>query len=141
MAIHYLYRFYNAKGLLLYVGRSTNAIRRMCEHKSENIKWTHQVSLIKIVKFRSVKKAIKMEKDAIESECPVYNVLRKRVSKGKLLTQAEAAKYLGISYQYFPTIKRKFRLKVFTRDGKSNLYSLKQLSPVKKLFTSPPPQR
>jgi hypothetical protein len=61
---------------------------------------------------------------------------RKR-NRQTFLNSAEAAKYLGISRQYFYVIQRKHQLKPYKRDGIICQWSLQQLASIKGYLKRP----
>jgi predicted GIY-YIG superfamily endonuclease len=66
-----LYRHYNVRGVLLYVGQSANALGRLAEHQNYS-RWFDQVSYVTIV--RVAKHLINQaERQAIKAEKPIYN--------------------------------------------------------------------
>lgn len=69
---HVLYRFYSAKGQLLYVGITNDPNRRFTEHGIEK-PWWPRVSDIKIERFNSRAELIEAELKAIRTENPRYN--------------------------------------------------------------------
>lgn len=69
-----LYRYFNADGVLLYVGVSSNAAVRAAQHKG-NKSWWGQVSRIDIQRFGTRREAFDAELVAIRTEYPKYNVL------------------------------------------------------------------
>ena len=76
-----LYRHFDAKGTLLYVGISLNTVNRLCQHKTSS-PWINDISLIKIEQFNTREEAIEAEKTAIQNECPLHNI------NGKLQPQS-----------------------------------------------------
>ena len=68
-----LYRHYNTTGILLYVGISISAIKRLSEHAVQS-RWFNQIAVIKIEKFETRKEAQLAEKQAIEQESPLFNI-------------------------------------------------------------------
>lgn len=68
-----LYRHYNTTGILLYVGISLSAIRRLSQHSNRS-RWFNQIAMIKIEKFESRDEAQFAEKQAIENEGPLFNI-------------------------------------------------------------------
>lgn len=70
-----LYRHYNEKGELLYVGISLSAISRLAQH-SVNAKWYDEICTVKIQKFKTREQAIAAEALAIKAESPIYNIAR-----------------------------------------------------------------
>ena len=70
--MHALYRMYDRKEQLLYIGCTGNAGRRFGEHTSK--RWFPLVETIKLEWFPTPETAYAAEKDAIRRECPRYNV-------------------------------------------------------------------
>jgi len=68
-----LYRHYNTTGILLYVGISISAIKRLSEHAVQS-RWFNQIAVIKIEKFETREEAQLAEKQAIEQESPLFNI-------------------------------------------------------------------
>ena len=68
-----LYRHYNTTGVLLYVGISISAIRRLSQH-SNQARWFNQIAMIKIEKFETREEAQFAEKQAIQNEAPLFNI-------------------------------------------------------------------
>jgi hypothetical protein len=71
-----LYRHFNAKGELLYVGVSIRTLVRLGQHR-ENSCWYGEISDCKIEHFDTREAALAAEKAAIENEQPRYNVHHK----------------------------------------------------------------
>ena len=67
-----LYRYFDNKGQLLYVGISFSAIVRASQHKA-NSNWFDFVSHMTVEKFNSREDASKAEIEAIQSEKPIHN--------------------------------------------------------------------
>ena len=67
-----LYRFYDAEGRLLYIGRSVQVLGRLESHKYTK-DWWPTVARMDIEKV-SAKQASDAELSAIARECPLYNV-------------------------------------------------------------------
>lgn len=65
------------------------------------------------------------------------STIKSRKDEQKFLNSVEAAKYLGISRQYFYVIKRKHRLKPYKRDGIICQWSLEQLAMIKRYLKGP----
>lgn len=90
----YLYRFYNHKGALLYVGVSLSVTQRLAGHQGAG--WFNQVSEMRVETFADRTTALKAEAAAIKSERPPYNVMHKPVFRVPLkqlcveLPEAEA---------------------------------------------------
>jgi predicted GIY-YIG superfamily endonuclease len=69
---HFVYRALDAEGRLLYVGCSMNVERRMAEHKAWG-EWTHRVARLKLAGPYNYSTARRMEREAIQSEDPLFN--------------------------------------------------------------------
>lgn len=67
-----LYRHYNAKGRLLYVGISLATAARTAQHKA-SASWWDEVAKITIQRFPDRDAALKAEQAAIKGEHPLYN--------------------------------------------------------------------
>ena len=67
-----LYRHFNAKGELLYVGVSLSAISRLISHKRSA--WAKEITRVEIENCGSREEAEKRERLAIRTEKPKYNV-------------------------------------------------------------------
>lgn len=68
-----LYRHFNEKGDLLYVGISINALSRLYSHK-RNSHWYGEISSLTIQHFANEKAAQEAEIVAIKSEGPMWNL-------------------------------------------------------------------
>lgn len=68
-----LYRLYDASGTLLYVGVSNNPQRRFWGHKAEK-PWWSEVSRHTIEWVESEGRALELEREAISTEAPKYNL-------------------------------------------------------------------
>ena len=80
---HYLYRFFDAKDRLLYVGESWNAAARAKQHRA-NQPWWVQVRNMTVEQYPSHESAVAAEADAIRTERPRYNragVVRRQTKK------------------------------------------------------------
>ncbi len=75
----HLYRHFDSKGELLYIGVSYHAMYRMSQHK-DSAKWFDEISVIKVEQYPTRKMAELAEKRAIKKENPKYN---KKYSKCK----------------------------------------------------------
>lgn len=69
-----LYRLFNDNGDLLYVGISSNELRRWKEH-AKTKSWWREVHTFTIERFPSRSSVEKAEREAIVSEHPRYNVI------------------------------------------------------------------
>lgn len=72
LKVVYLYRHFNSKNDLLYVGISINVLRRLLQHKSSS-NWFDIITYVTITRFNSHTEAIKAERKAIINENPKYN--------------------------------------------------------------------
>jgi len=70
---HALYRFFNAKGVLLYVGITKNPEGRVRNHRGDK-PWWDEVANITIEKFNTRPELATAELKAIQSENPKYNL-------------------------------------------------------------------
>lgn len=68
---HYVYRCYDADDRLLYVGCSYNPPSRFRQHRSTE--WYGDVARTRLVVFPDRRKALDMERLAIETEGPIHN--------------------------------------------------------------------
>jgi hypothetical protein len=69
----YLYRHFDAEGVLLYVGISIDVGRRTGDHAKHSA-WFDRVARIDVETFDSRDAAIDAERRAIINECPLFNV-------------------------------------------------------------------
>jgi excinuclease UvrABC nuclease subunit len=72
----FLYRHFDSKGRLLYVGISLSVLMRLNAH-AHNSRWFEKIDNVKIERFRSRKMALAAEAEVIRSEKPLYNVMGK----------------------------------------------------------------
>lgn len=68
-----LYRHFNAENELLYVGISINAPNRQSQHKHAS-RWFKEVTRIEIESYEYREQALQIERNAIETEKPKYNI-------------------------------------------------------------------
>lgn len=88
-----LYRHYDKAGILLYVGVSTSALKRLSEHK-ETSYWFFEITSVTIERFEDRKAVLLAEREAIIKENPVHNLKRPSVSdikKSQLFTEESKA--------------------------------------------------
>lgn len=71
-----LYRHFNSKGNLLYVGISKNPIKRLSQHEKTS-HWSRQITKIEIEWFETHEQALEAERKTIRSKRPKYNVMHK----------------------------------------------------------------
>lgn len=69
-----LYRHFDKRGNLLYVGISINAVNRLNQHKDKS--WYDDIESLTVEKFATREAAIAAEKLAIQSENPLHNMVR-----------------------------------------------------------------
>lgn len=70
---HYLYRAFDAKGALIYVGVSLSVLQRLSQHRI-TAGWFGEVDTIKIERFASKGEAEAAEREAIAVDRPKYNI-------------------------------------------------------------------
>jgi hypothetical protein len=68
-----LYRHFDERGTLLYVGISLCAIGRLAQHRAR-AEWFDRISEIRVEWFDSREEALAAEAAAIVAECPLHNV-------------------------------------------------------------------
>ena len=71
-----LYRHFDENGVLLYVGISTSALKRLGEHE-RSAGWFKRIVKVTIVNFPTREAAADAELRAIKTEFPLHNVLHK----------------------------------------------------------------
>jgi predicted GIY-YIG superfamily endonuclease len=69
-----LYRFYDSKGNLLYVGIADVWLNRLHQHR-HTARWFRHISMLKLEHFSSRRDARAAENEAIEAEKPLYNIV------------------------------------------------------------------
>lgn len=69
-----VYRFYDKRGRLLYIGMSINAVRRMEEHRATKAWWL-DVADVKVDMYPDRASAERAEREAIQRERPRWNVI------------------------------------------------------------------
>lgn len=89
-----LYRHFDAKGVLLYVGISLSTANRLGQHRCVS-PWSKRVTSITIERYPNRKAALDAERNAIQSEGPLYNVTGKK--KGFRITQPSQTVHLTAS--------------------------------------------
>lgn len=70
---HYVYRCFDARGRLLYVGCTYNPPARMKQHRAEKREWITKVASTRLTVWPDRRKALDMERLAIETERPIHN--------------------------------------------------------------------
>lgn len=76
-----LYRVYDAKDRLLYVGASSNFPRRIREHEETQSWWSDAVT-VKLERVDTWEHLLQMEETAIVVERPIHNVVHGRPTYG-----------------------------------------------------------
>lgn len=71
-----LYRFYDARGTLLYIGRTAGIGIRVARHRYQK-NWWPSVVRIDIEHYRDKASVIDAERVAIRREGPLYNVVHR----------------------------------------------------------------
>lgn len=79
---HTVYRMYDRKGRLLYVGMAMYFDIRLATHKVQQ-PWFSMVSEVKIERYPDRNSASDAETLAIRNEDPIFNVLGKRSRRGE----------------------------------------------------------
>lgn len=74
---HSLYRLYDKRGKLLYIGISLDAAARLSNHRLER-GWWQQVASVRLEQHRTRDAVLAAEKAAIRAERPRYNVAMAR---------------------------------------------------------------
>lgn len=69
---HYVYRYFDADGVLLYVGCSLRPLRRWKEHQSDHREMAARVAYCRMQGPYSYDTARDLEADALATENPVY---------------------------------------------------------------------
>lgn len=72
-----LYRHFNAKRVLLYVGISLSAVYRLSQHRASP--WANEIAHVEIENFPSREEALEAENRALKNEKPLYNVVGKSI--------------------------------------------------------------
>lgn len=68
-----LYRHFNADGALLYVGISSNPLKRLDAHVKGS-SWVQEIETVSLLWFDSREEASDAEREAISSEGPLHNI-------------------------------------------------------------------
>ena len=74
--MNHLYRHWDEKDNLLYVGISLSAINRLGQHK-DNSKWFEKIKKVTIENFQTRQEVVEAEKKAIWDEKPLHNIINK----------------------------------------------------------------
>lgn len=70
---HHLYRHFDKDGVLLYVGISNDAAKRLSGHKHVS-SWFDEIATVTIQAVGSRREAMRLERIAISEEKPKYNI-------------------------------------------------------------------
>lgn len=73
MTDYVLYRAYDDKEKLLYVGQSISVMNRLKQHMKSS-EWSGIVNNITLQRFKNQRQLSRAELKAIEEEKPVYNI-------------------------------------------------------------------
>lgn len=76
---HWLYRYYDSAGDLLYVGISVDPLKRRDQHRAKS-RWFSLVASMTAELTWSRSDALDAETEAIETELPMYNAMPKNVA-------------------------------------------------------------
>ena len=69
---HQLYRHFDRKKKLLYVGISNISVARLASHKTHS-NWFNRIATVTIENYLSRKRLFQKEREAIRKEHPMYN--------------------------------------------------------------------
>jgi len=84
-----LYRHFDSKGRLLYIGVSMSALTRLQAHRSHS-RWFDNIARVEIESLPNRKAALLAEKRAIVEESPKFNVMHSAPSLPKDTPNGEA---------------------------------------------------
>ena len=90
-----LYRHFDADGVLLYVGISNSAMKRLDEHRAAS-HWSLDIARVELKWFETRDEALSAEREAIMNESPRHNIHHHRPAK---FTTAGAPKFLSGAYE------------------------------------------
>ena len=74
---HHLYRHFNSKGDLLYVGISLSAFNRLAQHRDHS-HWFNDIERVELEAHETRCAALAAERRAIETEHPLHNIMHNR---------------------------------------------------------------
>jgi hypothetical protein len=86
--MQFLYRCYDARGRLLYVGISFSALTRMQKHRYES-RWFRRVSRIEVEHIPDRASAREAERKAIHTEFPFFNRTHRRYTMRRAIEKQE----------------------------------------------------
>lgn len=93
--LFYIYRLYDSKDSLLYLGITNDTDRRIREHR-QNADWFYQVARTDIRRFDCTRKNVELEEvSAIKREQPKFNIMHNRVG-----TESRWEKRPGVQKNY-----------------------------------------
>ncbi|MBZ9888163.1 AlpA family phage regulatory protein [Mesorhizobium sp. BR1-1-3] len=98
-----LYRFYDMRGRLLYVGISVSALTRMQQHMKDK-PWFQDVSDITIEKFETRELAVAAEELAIRTEMPIYNKSQMPTIREHVRTSSKSDNDAPVAAQWVPAV-------------------------------------
>lgn len=67
-----VYRTFDGRGRLLYVGVAERPFERIGQHRDDG--WAHHVATISLCNYATRREALDAEADAIRNEDPVWNI-------------------------------------------------------------------
>lgn len=76
---HAVYRIFDAAGLLLYVGATSNPVRRFTLNHQYRAPWLYDAARIDLEWWPNLETALAAERAAIKTENPVYNQASKPI--------------------------------------------------------------
>lgn len=104
-----VYRFYDADGRLLYVGRTGKLVERMAQHRRKQ-PWFADIATTTLVLCSSYTAAIAAEAHAIKTENPLYNAdLSAAAVRGHRTRKARNDSWHDAGFQCFDAGCRKCR--------------------------------
>ena len=102
--VTHLYRHFNQKGVLLYVGISLSTVARLTQHRTAS-HWYNDIASVTVEKFESRAAALRAERCAIAKENPVHNLKRpttREVKQAEVLTESSRNDLLKRVVQFNP---------------------------------------
>ena len=85
-----LYRHFSRAGVLLYIGISNNALKRIDQHQAGS-GWFRQIATVTIAHYPTREEAERAEREAIINEHPLYNKTHNEIGDvGDLCAHAES---------------------------------------------------
>jgi len=103
---HDLYRMRDLSGRLLYIGVTNGGLRRFMEHSKDKT-WWREVDTINVEHVHCSRQAIEMlEREAIKSESPLYNVAHNNEPLPATTRRRENARALSYADQIMAAAER-----------------------------------